>query len=140
MRRFGALASAALLLAGCETAFVGKAPGGRYQLVEVNGRAPPTVTNPGHHCPVSIAAGSFDLDPIARRFDMSLDRSGPCRGISGAVDERGSYLRRGGRLELEGVPDGGGVPRALVATESGDTVTMNYDGVRLRFRKLTQPR
>lgn len=140
MRRLGALAATALLLGGCETAFVGKAPGGQYQLVEVNGRAPPTVSNPGHHCPVTVESGRFDLDPIARRFVMTLSRAGPCIG-GGRAEMRlaGSYLRRGGGLELE-AEQPGGPPRTLVAGEVGDVVSLTYENLRLRFRQVARPR
>ena len=139
MRALTALAAGALLLAGCETAFVGRAPAGRYQLVEVNDRPLPFVADPASHCPVSIDGGHFDVDALARRFEMVLDRSGPCAGIAADVVERGSYLRRGGRLELEAAPPGG-TARALVADESGSSISLDYDRLRLRFRQVARPR
>ena len=139
MRALSALGAAALLLAGCETAFVGKAPGGHYRLVEVNGRAPPSVANPGHHCPVTVESGRFDLDPIARRFAMTLSRAGPCIG-GGRSEMRlfGSYLRRGGGLELEAEQPA--PPQTLIAGEAGDTVSLTYENLRLRFRQVAPPR
>lgn len=134
MRPAIALAAAALVLGGCETAFVGRAPAGRYALVEVNGQPLPYVHDPRLHCPVAVDSGHFELDALARRFEMVLDRSGPCLGISGDVVERGSYLRRGGRLELEAAAPGGEL-RTLVAAESGRTITLDYDRLRLRFRQ-----
>jgi hypothetical protein len=121
VRALTALAAGALLLAGCETAFVGRAPEGAYQLVQVNGNALPY-----GQCPGRISSGQFDVDSVARRFEMRLDRG--CPSASETV-ERGSYLRRGGRLELEA----GG--RTLEAWESGGTITLSYEGLRLRFRK-----
>ena len=139
MRASLAAAAALLLLGGCHTAFVGRAPSGRFQLVEVNGRALPFAVDPGSRCPVRIEGGHFDLDSIARRFEMVLDRSGPCLGISGDTVERGSYLRRGGRLELEAAQPGGSA-RALVASESGGSISLVYDRLRLRFRQAARPR
>jgi hypothetical protein len=135
MRAALAVASAALLLAGCETAFVGRAPDGRYALVEVNGRALPQVADPGSPCPVTIGSGHFDLDSLARRFEMVLDRSGPCPAANADTIERGTYLRRSGRLELEAARPGGQA-RALVASEGGGTISLGYDGLRLRFRRV----
>ena len=138
MRTLTGLALGALLLAGCETAFVGRAPAGRYALVEVNGQPLPHVANPGHHCPMRIDGGHFDLDALARRFEMVLDRASPCARPEDTI-ERGSYLRRGGRLELEAAPPGG-TARALFATESGNMIALNYDGLRLRFRQVAPQR
>lgn len=128
-----------MLLGGCETAFVGEAPGGRYALASVNGGAPPAVANPGHHCPVRIESGYFELDPLARRFEMVLERSGPCIAGASRTVERGSYLRRGSRLELEAAQAGGG-SRALVASEFGDVITLRYDQLDLRFRQVAPAR
>jgi hypothetical protein len=138
MRALTGILLGALVVAGCETAFVGRAPGGRYALAEVNGQAPPHVANPGHHCPVRIDGGHFELDSLARRFEMVLDRASPCAAPADTV-ERGSYLRRGGRLELEAAPPGGSA-RTLFASESGDSIALNYDGLRLRFRQVTPQR
>jgi hypothetical protein len=138
MRALTAFAVASLALAGCETAFVGRAPAGRYALVEVNGKGLPHVANPGHHCPLRIDGGHFELDALARRFEMVLDRAGPCSPPADTV-ERGSYLRRSGRLELEAAPPGG-TARTLFATESGDSIALNYDGLRLRFRQEAAPK
>jgi|GEM_PF-2798020 len=138
MRALAGLVLGALLLAGCETAFVGRAPAGRYALVEVNGRAPPHTIDPPDHCLTRIDAGHFELDALARRFEMVLDRAGSCSPPADVL-ERGSYLRRGGRLELEAAPPGG-TARTLLATESGDTITLNYDGLRLRFRQSAPQR
>lgn len=139
MRALTGLAAATLLLAGCETAFVGRGPSGRYALVEVNGRPLPYSHDPASHCPIRIDGGHFELDALARRFEMLLDRSGPCAGISGDVVERGSYLRRGGRLDLEATPEGG-TPRALVAREGGRSISLDYDRLRLRFRQVAPQR
>jgi hypothetical protein len=134
----GGAAAAVLALGGCETAFVGDAPRGRYQLVEVNGRALPFVDATVGSCPVTIGSGHFDLDNVARRFEMALDRTGPCAAAAVDAAERGSYLRRGGGLELEAMQPGG-TARRLFADESGDTVSMTYDGLRLRFRQAARP-
>jgi hypothetical protein len=134
-----AAGAAALFLGGCETAFVGEAPGGRYELVEVNGRALPHVDAGVAACPVTIAAGHFDLDSLARRFEMMLDRSGPCPAAAVDTVERGSYLRRSGRIELEAAAPGGAT-RRLFASETGSTLSMDYDGLRLRFRQAARPR
>ena len=138
MRALIAMAGGALLLGGCETAFVGDAPGGRYALVEVNGRAVPHVIDPPDHCLTRIDAGHFELDALARRFEMVLDRAGSCSPPADVV-ERGSYLRRGGRLELEAAAPGG-ASRTLVASESGDTISLDYDRLRLRFRQIARQR
>jgi len=136
MRALTALASAALLVAGCETAFVGRAPGGRYLLVEVDGRAPPHVTDPASDCPTTIAAGHVDLDPLARRFDIVLEQRSPCMAGGGTTSRTtGTYLRSGSRLELE-TADG----NRLVATETGNTLSLNYHGPRLRFRQTAPQR
>ena len=135
---FGTAAAALLALGGCETAFVGDAPRGRFQLVEVDGRRLPYVNNAVGSCPVTIQAGHFDLDQVARRFEMTLDRTGPCPAAAVDVTERGSYLRRGGRLELEAAAPGG-TARRLFASESVDTVSLDYDGMRLRFRQAERP-
>ncbi|HEX9931235.1 MAG TPA: hypothetical protein VGB08_00150 [Allosphingosinicella sp.] len=136
MRAAIALAAAALLLSGCETAFVGRAPDGRYALVEVNGRPLPHAVDSAGTC--RIDRGHFDLDSLARRFEMVLDQSGACPRAGAATIERGTYLRRGGRLELEAAAPGGEA-RALVASESGGTIAMGYDGLRLRFRRVPAP-
>ena len=134
MRALSGLAAAALLLAGCETAFVGRAPGGRYVLVEVNGRAPPQVTDARNDCPTTIAGGHIDLDPLARRFDLVLDQRNPCMAGGGTTSRlTGTYLRSGSRLALE-TGDG----NRLAATETGNELTLNYYGPRLRFRQ-SQP-
>ncbi|HEX8216654.1 MAG TPA: hypothetical protein VF577_04230 [Allosphingosinicella sp.] len=138
MRALTGLLAGALLLAGCETAFVGRAPGGRYGLIEVNGQAPPFSHDPRNHCPVWINGGYFDLDSVARRFEMAIHRAGACSG-TGTTVERGSYLRRGGRLELEvSAPDG--TTRTVFATESGDVIALGHDRLRLRFRQIALPR
>jgi hypothetical protein len=133
-----ASAASALALGGCETAFVGDAPRGRFDLVEVNGRRIPHVDNAVGSCPVTIQGGRFELDQVARRFEMTLDRTGPCPAAAVDVTERGSYLRSGGRFELEAAAPGG-TARRLFASESASTVTMDYDGLRLRFRQAERP-
>ena len=138
MRALILLTGGALLLASCETAFVGEAPGGRYALVEVDGNPLPYTADPRHHCPTRIEGGHFDLDALARRFEMAIDRDGPCSRPDDIV-ERGSYLRRGGRLELEAAAPGG-TTRTLVATESGNMIAIDYDRLRLRFRRVAPPR
>jgi hypothetical protein len=137
MRTLTGLAAAALLLGGCQTAFVGRAPSGRFALVEVNGRGLPFQIDPASHCPVRIDGGHFDLDSVARRFEMVLERSGPCAGLAADRVERGSYLRRGGRLDLEAEASGG-ERRELVASESGGS--LSYDRLHLRFRQAARPR
>lgn len=139
MRAFTGLAAAALLLGGCQTAFVGRAPSGRFELVEVNGRALPYSPDPFIHCPVRIDGGHFDLDSVARRFEIVVERSGRCAGLAADTVERGSYLRRGGRLDLE-TEAPAGARRALVANESGGSISLVYDRLRLRFRQGTRPR
>ncbi|HEX8653810.1 MAG TPA: hypothetical protein VF693_01120 [Allosphingosinicella sp.] len=139
MRVLTGFAAAALLLAGCQTAFVGRAPSGRFALVEVDGRPLPYRVDPASHCPVRIDGGHFDLDSVARRFEMVLERSGPCAGLAADTVARGSYLRRGGRLDLE-VEAPGAARRELVASESGGSVSLSYDRLRLRFRQAARPR
>jgi hypothetical protein len=129
-KRLALAAVAVLLLAGCETAFVGRAPSGRYDLVQVDGRPLPAERRVGG-CSQHVAGGSFTLDSIARRFEIAVDRHGSC---GGAIRLSGSYLRSAGRLTLEAEGPGAAT---LVATESGRSITLSYDGLRLRF---TQPR
>ena len=136
MRPLLIVAAATLALAGCETAFVGRAPGGRYLLVEVDGRAPPQITDSRADCPTTIAAGHVDLDSLARRFDLVLDQRSPCMSGGGTTSRvTGTYLRRGGRIEVE-TADG----NRLVATESGNTLSLEYYGPRLRFRRVAPQR
>ncbi|MEA3042111.1 MAG: hypothetical protein QOC65_1600 [Sphingomonadales bacterium] len=139
MRALTGLAAAAMLLGGCQTAFVGPAPSGRFALVEVNGRALPYRVDPANHCPVRIDGGHFELDSVARRFEIVLERSGPCAGLAADTIERGSYLRRGGRLDLE-IEAPGGARRELVASESGGAISLSYDRLRLRFRQSARSR
>lgn len=135
MRALIAMAAGSLLLAGCETAFVGRAPGGRYLLVEVNGRAPPHVVDPSRDCPTTIADGHIELDPLARRFELLLEQRSPCMAGGGTTSvERGSYLRGGPGLSLE-TNDG----RTIRASEDGDTVRVAYAGLQLRFRRAQPP-
>jgi hypothetical protein len=129
-------ALALLLLGGCETAFVGRAPSGRYGMVSVNGRPPPLVRSGGSECPISLQGGSFDLDSVARRFTLRLAQSGPCARFAEVV-ESGSYLRRGGVLALESEQP---APRSWTATESGDSIALIWQGLRLRFRRDPPPR
>jgi hypothetical protein len=136
MRALCFVAASALALAGCETAFVGRAPGGRYVLVEVDGRAPPQVSDSGNDCPTTIAAGHIDLDSLARRFDLVLEQRNPCMAGGGTTSRAtGTYLRRSGRIEVE-TSDG----NRLVATETGNTLSLNYFGSRLRFRQAAPQR
>jgi hypothetical protein len=139
MRALTGLAAAAMLLGGCQTAFVARAPSGRFALVEVNGRSLPYQVDPASHCPVRIDGGYFDLDSVARRFEMVLERSGPCAGLAADMIERGGYLRRGGRLDLE-VEAPGGARRELVASESGGSISLSYERLRLRFRQVARSR
>ncbi|HEX8644250.1 MAG TPA: hypothetical protein VF702_10100 [Allosphingosinicella sp.] len=137
MRALTAFAGTALLLLGaCETAFVGRAPTGRYGMVSVNGRPPPLTRNAGTECPVSLQGGSFDLDSVARRFELRLTQSGPCARFRDVL-ESGSYLRRGGTLLLESDSP---ARRSWTGSESGDSVTLNWEGLRLRFRRDPPPR
>jgi hypothetical protein len=124
------IAGAMLSLAACETAFVGEAPSGRYDLVRVEGRALPFARNVGG-CSRTVTAGHFDLDSVARRFQLELSGTDSCAG-SASVRESGTYLRRGGTLTLE---TEGPAPRALTASESGRTVSLLHDGLALRFTR-----
>jgi hypothetical protein len=121
-----------LLLAGCETAFVGEAPSGRYELVRVEGRAPPFERDRGG-CRQTVSGGHFELDSLARRFVLDLRAANSCGG-SATIRETGSYLRRGGTLalETESAP-----ARRITARESGRAISLAYDGLDLRF---TRPR
>jgi hypothetical protein len=140
MRALIALSVAALLLPGCETAFVGRAPAGRYELVEVNGRAVPHERRTAAGCSATVESGHFDLDALARRFELALRERGECWG--GNVHEsreNGTYLRRGGRLTLEAL-DAEGRRRTWIASESGDAVALEHQGMRLRFRQTERQR
>lgn len=125
-----ALAAGLLLLAGCETAFVGDAPSGRYELVRVEGRALPFTRDVGG-CRETLSGGHFNLDSIARRFEMEVARSGSCAGAA-PLRETGTYLRRGGTLTLE---TEGTAPRSLTAYESGRTISIDAGGLSLRFTR-----
>jgi hypothetical protein len=125
-----ALAGALLLLPACETAFVGDAPSGRYELVRVEGRALPFTRNVGG-CSETVSGGQFDLDSIARRFEIEVARSGSCAGAA-PLRETGTYLRRGGTLTLE---TEGAAPRSLTAYESGRTISLSAGGLSLRFTR-----
>jgi hypothetical protein len=124
------IVAAALLLAGCETAFVGEAPSGRYELVRVEGRPLPFERDLGA-CRKTVSGGHFELDSIARRFALDLRTANSCGG-SGAVRETGSYLRRGRTLTLETESP---APRRIMAHESGRTVSLAHDGLDLRFTR-----
>lgn len=132
MRALTALACAALLLAGCETAFVGRAPSGLYALAEVDGRALPAERRASGSCRLLVESGHFDLDSLARRYEIVLRERDSCSS-SGVreVREAGSYLRRSGRLALEADRGAGG----RIATESGSSISLSYDGSRLLFRQ-----
>jgi hypothetical protein len=130
----GFLAAGLTVLAGCETAFVGEAPSGRYELVRVEGRALPFERDRGA-CRKTVSGGHFELDSIARRFVLDLRAVNSCGG-SGTVRETGSYLRRGGTLNLE---TEGATPRRITARESGRTVSLAHDGLDLRFTR-SRPR
>lgn len=137
MRALSALAAASLLLlAGCETAFVGRAPGRAYGLVSADGRPPPHVRNAGTQCPITLQGGAFDLDALARRFTLRLNQTAPCARFAEIV-ESGSYLRRGGTLTLESESP---APRSWQAQESGDAIVLDWQGMRLRFRRDPPPR
>jgi len=131
------LAAAALLLAGCETAFVGRAPSGRFTLAEVDGRAvPPAPASPPACAPV-VHNGWFELDSIARRFELYLQHRNSCTGaVARETRESGSYLRDSGRLMLEAV-SADGETRRWTGSELGRQVNLTYEGDRLTFR---QPR
>lgn len=136
MRALAIASAAALLLAGCETAFVGRAPSGRFALVEVDGRAVPAAAAPGQGCGPAIHNGWFDLDSLARRFEIYLQHRDSCSGqVVREIRESGSYLRTGGRLTLE-TSDA----RRWIATEGGRTVSLRFDGRRLLFRQPAPPR
>lgn len=136
MRALAALGAGALLLAGCETAFVGRAPSGRFDLVAVNGGGLPATPDPGHHCPETVESGHLDLDSVARRFELVLNRRGPCIAAGRrTLRETGSYLRNGPRLELEAASGG----RGWTATESGNSLSLRYEGMGLRFRQTAPP-
>ncbi|MDP8995227.1 MAG: hypothetical protein M3N07_09670 [Pseudomonadota bacterium] len=137
MRSLTGLAAAALALAGCETAFVGTPPGGRYILTEVDGRAVPTPAPQPPACRPIWHDGWFDLDPIARQFELYLQQRDSCTGaVVRETRETGSYLRSDGRLRLETTAPGGST-RRWTAAESGRSVTLRYGDNRLLFR---QPR
>jgi hypothetical protein len=75
MRALAQLPLAALLLAGCETLFIGTPPSGRYELAAVNGRAVPLVggalaspASPSGTCQNIRQSGHLTLDSISRRF------------------------------------------------------------------------
>ena len=140
MRALIALSAAAVLLAACETAFVGRAPSGRYELVEMNGRALPQVRPERPGCEASVLGGYFNLDSLARRFEMRLRERSSCSAAA-VQEERvaGSYTRRDGRLSLE-EDDAGVHRRPWFATESGDSILLDYAGARLRFRQAERPR
>lgn len=123
----GALAGL-LVLAGCETAFVGEAPSGRYDLVRVEGRGLPFARDAGR-CRTTISGGHFELDSLARRFVLDLSAANSCGGPA-TMRETGSYLRRGGTLTLE---TEGPAQRRIVARESGRTISLAYDGLDLGF-------
>lgn len=125
-----ALAAGLLSLAGCETAFVGDAPSGRYELLRVEGRALP-FTRMASGCTETVSGGHLTLDSIARRFEMEVARSSSCTGAA-PVRETGTYLRRGGTLTLE---TEGAQPRSLTAYESGRTVSLEAGGLSLRFTR-----
>ena len=135
MRALIALVGAALL-ASCETAFVGRAPSGRFDLVEVNGRALPQERRTAAGCRATVTSGFFDLDALARRFEMRLGERNSCSAAAWQEERvAGSYLRRGSRLALEA--EGG---RSWTATESGSSIALDYEGARLRFRQSERPR
>lgn len=129
-----AAAAGLLLLAGCETALVGEAPSGRYELVRVEGQALPYARDRGG-CRQIISAGHFELDPIARRFAMELDTTSSCAGGE-TIREAGTYLRRGGTLTLE---TDGPFPRSFAASESGRTLSLSHRGLALRFAQRLAP-
>jgi hypothetical protein len=124
------LGIAVLSLAGCETAFVGEAPSGRYELVRVDGRALPFARSVGG-CSRTVTAGHFELDSVARRFGLELSGTDSCAGAA-SVRESGTYLRRGGTLTLE---TEGPARRSLTAFESGRTVSLRHEGLALRFTR-----
>lgn len=133
-RRMRLAAAAALSLAGCETAFVGTAPAGRYELVRVEDRALPFARDLGG-CRQTISAGHFELDPIGRRFEMELRAASSCAG-AGTIREAGTYLRRGGTLTLE---TDGPAPRSYAAAEGGRTISLTHRGLALRFARRGSP-
>lgn len=139
MRTLIALSAAALLLGGCETAFVGLGPEGNYALVEVNGRALPFERRRHGQCSETIVWGQFELDSVARRFRLALRESDSCSAAAYVLlQERGSYLRDGSRLRLETDP-GSGERRTWDAGSSGNAITLTYQGMRLRFRQAERP-
>jgi hypothetical protein len=127
-----ALAGGLLLLAGCATAFVAEAPSGRFDLVQVEGRALPYERSEGA-CRRRIEGGRFELDSIVRRFALELRGHSSCTGAE-TVRESGAYLRSGGRLTLE---TDGAARRTFTATETGRSVSLERGGLRFRF---LQPR
>ncbi|HEX8527381.1 hypothetical protein [Allosphingosinicella sp.] len=136
MRAFVLASAAALLLAGCETAFVGRAPSGRFALAEVDGRAVPPAAAPAQGCGPVLHDGWFELDSLARRWEMQLSHRDSCSGQTvRETRETGSYLRRDGRLTLESADS-----RRWIATEGGRTIGLRYDGRRLLFRQPERPR
>jgi len=130
-------AAAALLLSGCETAMYGTAPGGRYQLAEVDGRPVPAETAAGA-CRIVWEGGHLDIDPIARRFEIFADRSSSCQGGDPDLRENGSYLRSGSGLRLD-VADPAGRSIERQAWHSGNSVRVDLGGNRLVFRQAAPP-
>jgi hypothetical protein len=140
MRALIGLAAAALSLSGCETAFVGRAPAGRFELVEVNGRALPQVRRSEERCSVTVTGGHLELDALARRFQMRIRESSSCSAAASVVlSVSGSYLRRDGRVTLE-AERGAAAGQSWTATESGNSIALSHEGTRLRFRQAERPR
>lgn len=142
MRALIALSAAALLVSACETAFVGRPPGGRYALAEAGGRALPAdhgAAAGGADCRVLLHGGWFDLDQLARRWEMRLQQRNSCTGAElPEVREAGTYLRRHGRLRLEATGPEGEI-RRWNAGESGRTISLDHGGQRLVFRQAAPP-
>jgi hypothetical protein len=140
MRPCAPLPLAALLLAGCETAFVGTPPSGRYELASVNGRALPfdrgsLPGGPSETCRNLLQSGHLTMDSIARRFEIYSQSRNSCTGQQlPEMSVSGSYLRSAGRLTLE-TPDPGGSMRRWRAYESGRAITVQFGDERLLFRR-----
>lgn len=123
----------ASLLGGCATLFLGTPPGGLYLLAEADGRPVPAARPvPPGVCAALPQSGRLDIDPLARRFDLALDRRDSCTGRVSRDTATGSYLRDGDQLTLVSV---GGEPRWTGYASGAGAITLDFRGDRLLFRR-----